>query len=73
MNRQNCPFDGGFCESKHIYAEELKIFAFRNPELVVPYKNNFFAGCPIRNEIERKEICKRYFEYCLKITNEQQH
>lgn len=37
------------------------------------YKNNFFAGCPIRNEIEHKEICKRYFEYCLKITNEQQH
>ena len=83
MNRQNCPFDGGFCESKHIYAEELKTFAFRNPELVVPYKNNFFAGCPIRNEIERKEtvcqipgcteICKRYFEYCLKITNEKQH
>ncbi len=72
MNNLKCPFDDGFCERKQIYAEELRTFAFRNPELVVPYQNNFFAGCPIRSEIERKEVCKRYLEYLLKITNERQ-
>lgn len=73
MADTRCPFDDKYCQGKQNYFEELKMFAFRSPELVIPSRNNFFAGCPIRNEIERKDICKRYLEYCLKNANEKQH
>ena len=60
-----CPFDGVFCKSKQNYFEEFRMFAFRNPELVTLKTNNLVNGCPIKHELERKELCKRYFKYCL--------
>lgn len=67
-----CPFDGADCVRKEIYFSELKNFAFRNPELVIPFKTNLFAICPLKNEIEREETCKRYREYCHKILRKEQ-
>ena len=62
-----CPFDGADCLRKEIYFSELKTFAFRNPELVVPLKTKLFEICPLKSEIERKELCDRYREYSYKI------
>ena len=67
----SCPFDKADCSRKQIYLDELKTFAFRSPELVVPYRTNLFDMCPIKNEIERREICERFRKYCLENTHEQ--
>lgn len=70
MQDAKCPFDGVFCQNKQNYVEELQMFAFRCPELVVPYQTNLLNGCPVKSDLERKDICKRYYQYCLDNTHE---
>ena len=66
INDASCPFDDKPCQSKQNYFEELRMFAFRSPELVVPCQTNLFIGCPIKADVERKEICERFRQYCIK-------
>ena len=74
LNNTNCPYDGRHCQNKQDCMDELREYAFRCPELVVPYKTNLFAGCPIKSDIGREEICKRYNQYLANMkNNEQQH
>jgi len=68
MNDINCPFDGQACENKQNCFDELKTFAFRNPELVASNLSGLFSGCPIKSELERQDICKRYHNYLLTLS-----
>lgn len=72
MNDIKCPFDSGDCVRKEVYFSELRTFAFRNPELVVPLKTKLFETCPLKSEIEREELCERYQEYCHKMLQKEQ-
>lgn len=71
INDVTCPFDTKPCQSKQNYFEELRMFAFGNPELVFPYTTNLFRGCPIKHDLERKEICERFRQHCINNSHEQ--